>query len=86
MLIICSSYSKVDEPSCSTPKKRMINLPSASSIEELRTPAFEDLLKFFWESMSGAKLQNGDVKHLLGSYDSQTQAWRDSRMPLTTLN
>ncbi|KMZ64308.1 Kinesin-related protein-like [Zostera marina] len=76
----------VDEPSCSTPKKRTINLPSASSIEELRTPAFEDLLKFFWESKSGAKFVNGDVKHLLGSYDSQTQAWRDSRMPLTTLN
>ncbi|RWR95516.1 kinesin-like protein KIN-5D [Cinnamomum micranthum f. kanehirae] len=77
----------VDEPSCSTPKRRLFNLPSMASIEELRTPAFEDLLKSFWDSKSG-KYANGDVKHLSGLiYEAhQAQSFRDSRLPLTTIN
>ncbi|CAL0321913.1 unnamed protein product [Lupinus luteus] len=73
----------VDEPSCSTPRKRPFNLPSVSSLEELRTPSFEELLKSFWD----AKFQrqaNGDVKHI-GVYEA-TQSIRDSRAPLTTIN
>ncbi|KAK9123696.1 hypothetical protein Sjap_013298 [Stephania japonica] len=73
----------VDEPSCSTPRRRLFNLPSLSSIEELRTPSFEELLKTFWESKL-IKLSNGDVKYLLGSYDAQSL--RDSRLPLTAIN
>ncbi|KAK9157985.1 hypothetical protein Scep_004559 [Stephania cephalantha] len=73
----------VDEPSCSTPRRRSFNPPSLASIEELRTPSFEELLKTFWESKS-IKLPNGDVKHLLGSYDAQSL--RDSRLPLTAIN
>lgn len=78
---------QVDEPSCSTPKRRSFNLPSMASIEELRTPAFEDLLKSFWDSKSG-KYANGDVKHLSGLiYEAhQAQSLRDSRLPLTTIN
>ncbi|WOL14877.1 kinesin-like protein KIN-5A [Canna indica] len=75
----------VDVPSCSTPKRRPINLPTASSIEELRTPAFEDLLKSFWEAMPAHKLANGDVKNLSGAYEAQFQS-RDSRVPLTAIN
>ncbi|KAF9598448.1 hypothetical protein IFM89_027881 [Coptis chinensis] len=74
----------VDEPSCSTPRKRLFNLPSMASIEELRTPAFEELLKLFWEAKSG-KQANGDVKHLLGAYEA-AQSFRDSRVPLTAIN
>ncbi|KAK2424881.1 kinesin protein KIN-5D [Trifolium repens] len=73
----------VDEPSCSTPTRRLFNLPSVSSIEELRTPSFEELLKAFWDAKS-QKLANGDVKHT-GSYEA-TQSVRDSRVPLTTIN
>lgn len=73
----------VDEPSCSTPTRRLFNLPSVSSIEELRTPSFEELLKAFWDAKSH-KLANGDVKHI-GSYE-ETQSVRDSRVPLTTIN
>ncbi|KAK2370912.1 kinesin protein KIN-5D [Trifolium repens] len=58
----------VDEPSCSTPTRRLFNLPSVSSIEELRTPSFEELLKAFWDAKS-QKLANGDVKHT-GSYEA----------------
>ncbi|XP_020582997.1 kinesin-like protein KIN-5A [Phalaenopsis equestris] len=76
----------VDEPSCSTPKRRSINFPSVASIEELRTPPFEELLKGFWESKSAAKQINGDVKHLSTAFESHSQALRDSRVPLTTLN
>ncbi|KAF7805531.1 kinesin-like protein KIN-5D [Senna tora] len=73
----------VDEPSCSTPRKRPFNLPSISSIEELRTPSFEELLKSFWDAKS-PKLANGDVKHI-GSYEA-AQSVRDSRSPLTAIN
>ncbi|KAL4189465.1 hypothetical protein AMTRI_Chr08g207260 [Amborella trichopoda] len=74
----------VDEPSCTTPRRRAFNLPSVASIEELRTPSFEELLKAFWETRSG-KQANGDVKQF---YEAQaySQALRDSRVPLTAIN
>lgn len=71
----------VDETSCSTPRKRSFNLPSIASIEELRTPAFEELLKSFWETKF-SKQANGDIKHIAAAYE----ALRDSRVPLTTIN
>ncbi|KAK2997456.1 hypothetical protein RJ639_024521 [Escallonia herrerae] len=74
----------VDQPSCSTPKKRPFNLPSITSIEELRTPEFEELLKSFWDAKS-SKQVNGDVKHILAAHDS-AQSLRDSRVPLTAIN
>ncbi|XP_015874209.3 kinesin-like protein KIN-5D [Ziziphus jujuba] len=74
----------VDEPSCSTPRKRSFNLPSATSIEELRTPAFDELLKSFWDAKS-LRQANGDVKHIAGAYEA-AQSIRDSRVPLTAIN
>ncbi|KAJ7947734.1 Kinesin-like protein [Quillaja saponaria] len=74
----------VDEPSCSTLRKRSFNLPSIASIEELRTPSFEELLKSFWDAKS-AKLANGDIKHLAGALEA-AQSVRDSRVPLTAIN
>jgi kinesin family member 11 len=41
---------QVDELSCSTPRRRQIDLPSVESIEELRAPDYEELLKLFLES------------------------------------
>ena len=76
----------MDEPSCSTPRRRSINLPSIASIEELRTPAFEELLKSFWEARSTSKQANGEVKNHSGAYESQAQALRDARVPLTAIN
>ncbi|KAE8664973.1 P-loop containing nucleoside triphosphate hydrolases superfamily protein isoform 2 [Hibiscus syriacus] len=77
----------VDNPSCTTPRKRAFNLPSLSSIEELKTPPFEELLKPFWEAKT-AKLGNGDVKHTLGEYEATSTAppLKDSRLPLTAIN
>ncbi|KAG7036905.1 Kinesin-like protein KIN-5D [Cucurbita argyrosperma subsp. argyrosperma] len=74
----------VDEPSCSTPRKRSFNLPSMTSIEELRTPAFDELLKSFWD-LKYSKQSNGDVKHLAGAHEA-AQSVRDSRVPLTAIN
>nr|CAB3463738.1 unnamed protein product [Digitaria exilis] len=54
----------VDEPSCSTPRRRQIDLPSVESIEELRTPDYDDLLKSFWESRGTWNQANGDTRHL----------------------
>ncbi|KAJ7980926.1 Kinesin-like protein [Quillaja saponaria] len=75
----------VDEPSCSTPRKRSFNLPSVASIEELRTPSFEELLKSFWDAKS-TKQANGDVKYLAGEFEATALSVRDSRVPLTALN
>ncbi|XP_057781687.1 kinesin-like protein KIN-5D [Salvia miltiorrhiza] len=71
----------VDQPSCSTPKKRPIDPSSIASIEELRTPSFEELLRSFWDAKS-SKQANGDAKHILEA----AVAMRDSRVPLTALN
>ncbi|KAK6788099.1 hypothetical protein RDI58_016624 [Solanum bulbocastanum] len=71
----------VDEPSCSTPKKRAFSIPSAGSIEELKTPSFEELLKSFRDGKS-QKQANGDVKHIA----DDAHSLRDSRLPLTTIN
>ncbi|KAL6532629.1 Kinesin-like protein KIN-5D [Orobanche hederae] len=71
----------VDQPSCSTPRKRPINPPTIASIEELRTPSFEELLKSFWNANS-SKQANGDVKNV----SEAAFSLRDSRVPLTALN
>ncbi|XP_008783640.2 kinesin-like protein KIN-5A isoform X2 [Phoenix dactylifera] len=73
----------VDEPTCSTPRIRVIGLPSVKSIEELRTPAFEELLMLFWEAKSDSKQINGDIKHFSEAHEFQSQA---PRLPLTTIN
>ncbi|PWA42619.1 kinesin motor domain-containing protein [Artemisia annua] len=73
----------VDEPSCSTPRQRPYNLPSTTSIEELRTPPFDELLKHFWDSKSSSpRLSNGDAKHL----EAGAHSMKDSRHPLTAVN
>ncbi|KAF9675300.1 hypothetical protein SADUNF_Sadunf09G0017700 [Salix dunnii] len=74
----------LDEPSCSTPRKRSFNLPTIASIEELRTPAFEELLKSFWDAKS-PKQVNGDIKHIVAAHEA-AQSIRDSRVPLTAIN
>lgn len=74
----------MDEQSFSTPRRRVINLPSRASIEELRTPAFEELLKGFGELNSVCKQANGDIKHLYTAHEYHSQALRDYRVPLTT--
>ena len=89
IFLLFSSYDlimheQVDQPSCSTPRKRFFNLPSIGSIEELRTPSFEELLRSFWDAKS-SKQANGDVKHILGSYEGP-HSLRDSRVPLTAIN
>ncbi|CAB4282577.1 unnamed protein product [Prunus armeniaca] len=75
----------VDEPSCSTPRKRSFILPSIASIEELRTPAFEELLRSFWDGRSAKQQANGDLKHIAAAYEA-AQSIRDSRVPLTAIN
>jgi kinesin family protein 11 len=81
--ILCDK--QVDEPSCSTPRKRSFNLHSIASIEELRTPAFEELLKAFWDAKS-SKLANGDLKQIIAGVYEAAQSVRDSRVPLTAIN
>jgi kinesin family protein 11 len=70
--------TQVDEPTCSTPKRRQINIPSSQSIEHLVTP-LEDLVKSFWDSRTPSKLVTGNVKRL-------DLAIETDRVPLTTIN
>ncbi|XBH91305.1 hypothetical protein VPH35_082730 [Triticum aestivum] len=69
---------KVDEPTCSTPTRRQINIPSSQSIEGLVTP-LEDLVKSFRDSRTPSKLVTGNAKRL----DLATEM---ERVPLTTIN
>uniref|UniRef100_A0ACD5Y3X2 Uncharacterized protein n=1 Tax=Avena sativa TaxID=4498 RepID=A0ACD5Y3X2_AVESA len=69
---------KVDEPTCSTPRRRQINIPSSQSIEGLVTP-LEDLVKSFWDSRTPSKLVTGNVKRLDLAIETE-------RVPLTTIN
>ncbi|CAA7036796.1 unnamed protein product [Microthlaspi erraticum] len=77
----------VDEPSCSTPRKRPIDIPSIESIEELRTPASEELLRVFRDEKL-LKQANGDVKqqHLIRASSVYEAAVSDSRFPLSAVN
>lgn len=79
---------QVDEPSCSTPRKRPIDIPSIESIEELRTPASEELLRVFRDEKL-LKQANGDVKqqqHLIRASSIYEAAVSDSRFPLSAVN
>ncbi|CAH8387090.1 unnamed protein product [Eruca vesicaria subsp. sativa] len=80
----------VDEPSCSTPRKRPIDIPSIESIEELRTPASEELLRAFRDEKLW-KQANGDAKqqqqqHLIRASSVYEAAVSDSRPPLSAVN
>ncbi|EOA26502.1 hypothetical protein CARUB_v10022551mg [Capsella rubella] len=70
---------KVDEATSSTPRKREYNIPTVDSIEELKTPSFDELLKAFHDCNKSSPKQmqsNGDAKHV-GS---------NGRPPLTAIN
>ncbi|KAI4991447.1 hypothetical protein ZWY2020_039818 [Hordeum vulgare] len=69
---------KVDEPTCSTPRRRQVNIPSCQSIEGLVTP-LEDLVKSFRDSRTPSKLVAGNAKRLDLAIEME-------RVPLTTIN
>jgi len=73
---------QVDEATCSTPRRREINIPDSQSIRELVTP-LEDLVKALWDSRTPTKLAvNGNGKQqLAGSTTPETQ-----RAPLAAIN
>ncbi|KAI8013900.1 Kinesin-like protein KIN-5D [Camellia lanceoleosa] len=63
---LVNEYRVNDQPSPSAPQKQPFNLPRPTSIEELKTPPFEDLLKSFWATRSKNQQLNGDVNKSLG--------------------
>lgn len=65
----------MDEATSSTPRKRQYNIPTVGSIEGLKTPSFEELLKAFHDSKSLSKQINGEAKHV-----------SNGRPPLTAIN
>ncbi|XP_010542610.1 PREDICTED: kinesin-like protein KIN-5A [Tarenaya hassleriana] len=80
---LCDDY-KVDEPSCSTPRKKNYKIPTVGSIEKLKAPAFEELLKEFRGSKSPKEQSNGEVKH--NSSNGLCLSVSEPRSPLTAIN
>lgn len=80
---------QVDESSCSTPRKRPIEIPSIESIEELRTPASEELLRRFRDEKV-LKQANGDAKqqqqNIIRASSLYEAVVSDSRFPLSAVN
>lgn len=74
-LFIEKKKKQVDEATSSTPRKRQYNIPTVGSIEELKTPSFEELLKAF-KSSKQMQQSNGEVKHVSSN----------GRPPLTAIN
>jgi kinesin family member 11 len=81
-----SQTLQVDEPSCSTPRRRQIDLPSVESIEELRTPDYNELLKSFRETRGSWKQANRDMRHFSEVQEPASPSVRDSRVPLVARN
>ncbi|XP_024369374.1 kinesin-like protein KIN-5A isoform X2 [Physcomitrium patens] len=70
-----------DKPTCSTPRKRTIQVPTPSSIIALCTPPLDMLLKEF-----RAKHAVGGPVRLSKVFQSVEASFRDSRTPLTIIN
>ncbi|KAK8939766.1 125 kDa kinesin-related protein [Platanthera guangdongensis] len=77
----------VDKASCLTPRRRSIHVPSVACIEELRTPAFQELI-WSWEAKPASNKQiSEEGKQFSGAQEAQAQGIvRDCRVPLTTKN
>ncbi|XP_062182977.1 kinesin-like protein KIN-5A [Phragmites australis] len=76
-------YYKVDEATCSTPRRREINIPSRQSMGDLVTRV-EDVVKSFWDSTTPTKLVgNGNGKQHRAASTLETQS---QRAPLATIN
>lgn len=76
-----------DKPSCTTPRKRSIEVPNKLSIEALRAPDFETILLEFQEAsgslVCGQKNLTRETKIPIYAGSSLL---KDSRVPLTTVN
>lgn len=71
----------MDEPTCSTPRKRMMKVPSPKSIEDLKSPAFDELIKAFYEDKVLSKNSGGDLKIVASAIESP-----NSRQPFSAIN
>ncbi|CAH9139680.1 unnamed protein product [Cuscuta epithymum] len=56
-----SEEYKVDEPSNLIPTKSLFKLPSVDSIDELRTPGFEELIRSFRDAKSSKQQQQMEM-------------------------
>lgn len=73
---------QVDNQSCSTTMNRPLDLPSIASIEELRTPAFEELLNIFRGADYSAKHPDWNNNKSTGSPEAAAVKSLDSRYPI----
>lgn len=80
-----------DEPTCTTPRGKPIEVPSRASIECLRAPDFEKLLLEFQEASTSLVSEKGAGQKTL-TRDIQVPIFvdssflRDGRLPLTAVN
>ncbi|XP_077232897.1 ATP binding microtubule motor family protein [Tasmannia lanceolata] len=69
----------VDRPTCTTPRKQTIKVPTLESVEELRTPSFDDLVAKM-RSPNRSKGGNAEFKH------QQQIVFQSPRSPLMSVN
>ncbi|THG19576.1 hypothetical protein TEA_013990 [Camellia sinensis var. sinensis] len=80
---LVNEYRVDDQHSPSAPQKQPFNLPCPTSIEELKTPPFEDLLKSFWATRSKNQQLNGDVNKSLGLSEAAQSFHSEFYVPAT---
>ncbi|XXG80985.1 hypothetical protein AAC387_Pa09g1723 [Persea americana] len=68
----------IDQPTCTTPKKQAITVPTLASIEELRTPSFDDILAKMMSEANKTKVETADI--------NQQPCLLSPRSPLTSIN
>ena len=69
---------QIDQPTCTTPKKQAITVPTLASIEELRTPSFDDILAKMMSEANKTKVETADI--------NQQPCLLSPRSPLTSIN
>ncbi|EFJ25853.1 hypothetical protein SELMODRAFT_413860 [Selaginella moellendorffii] len=84
-----SSRYKEDQPTCTTPRKRSIEIPTSACIQQLRAPHSDVLLQEFQDKHSPRKhprQENAMAKEGAKAFTSLEAAKRETRIPLTAVN
>ena len=59
---LTQNTKQVDQQTSTTPKKQVIPVPSLASLEEMRTPSFEDLTRGMYSTEERPKWGNVESK------------------------
>lgn len=83
-----------DKPTCTTPRKRSIDIPSKASIETLRAPSIDNLVQEFRDNNNSSLMSEKGIPNQRGiavkeskiPIFAESSLLKDNRVPLTTVN